>query len=352
MFHGVISLGPLVFMSIPSWKLIYISFIFPSWLILSPSLWLYVEGLTSQAKWKLQISHLLHLVPFIFGVIIATLILILPTDLSGSIFFEDSDIDSGLGLVLVICIFSSMILWILQTSFYLYKIVTRLIIYRQTLKNIFASNEKRELTWLSLVLVILCTSWLFSLMSLISTLVSDNPLFDYHFGSIISLVLVWSLAYWGLRQKPGFEGDYTDEMPAEPIEAINNEAGNNAVSKKYERSALQQEQAERIANKIVESMNADKHYLDSNLTLPKLANNIGISANYISQTLNETMNTNFFDYVNARRIEYAKPKILANEESVLNIALESGFNARSSFYKAFKKQTGTTPTKYRQLKPQ
>jgi AraC-like DNA-binding protein len=59
------------------------------------------------------------------------------------------------------------------------------------------------------------------------------------------------------------------------------------------------------------------------------------------------METNFFDFVNKWRIETAKPKIIANEDTVLNIAFGVGFNARSSFYKVFKKETGKTPTEFR-----
>ena len=59
------------------------------------------------------------------------------------------------------------------------------------------------------------------------------------------------------------------------------------------------------------------------------------------------MNTNFFDFVNKCRVEAAKPKIIANEDTVLKIAMDVGFNARSSFYKVFKKETGETPTEFR-----
>ena len=94
-------------------------------------------------------------------------------------------------------------------------------------------------------------------------------------------------------------------------------------------------------------MSKETLYLDPNLSLQKLANHLAISPNYISQTLNETLCTNFFDFINKWRIEAAKPKILANKDSVLTIALEVGFNARSSFYKAFKQETGQTPSEFR-----
>jgi len=107
------------------------------------------------------------------------------------------------------------------------------------------------------------------------------------------------------------------------------------------------EQSDRIAAKVNALMKQDKLYLDANLSLQKLANYLAISPNYISQTLNETLSINFFDFVNQWRIEDAKPKIIANQDTILDIALAVGFNARSSFYKAFKQNTGKTPSEFR-----
>jgi AraC-like DNA-binding protein len=83
------------------------------------------------------------------------------------------------------------------------------------------------------------------------------------------------------------------------------------------------------------------------LSLQKFASHVTISPNYISQTLNETLSVNFFDFVNKWRIEAAKPQIITNKNTVLDVALAVGFNARSSFYKAFKQETGQTPSEYR-----
>ena len=191
--------------------------------------------------------------------------------------------------------------------------------------------------------------------------------------------MIWSLAHFGLQQKPAlteYHEQCNDEANAnakanasvaleENSESKCNESEDNvndnedktegesdnkavpAPAKKYQRSALSTEQATRIADKINRVMKNDKLYLDSGLSLQKLANYVTISPNYISQTLNEKLSVNFFDFVNQWRIEAAKPKIIANNNTVLDIALEVGFNARSSFYKAFKQETGQTPSEYR-----
>ena len=163
---------------------------------------------------------------------------------------------------------------------------------------------------------------------------------------MLSLLLVWSLAHFGLQQKPGFTG-YSESESVDI--AVRNNDDNVEISSpmKYQRSALDNEQSNRIADKINNIMSKETLYLDPNLSLQKLANHLAISPNYISQTLNETLCTNFFDFINKWRIEAAKPKILANKDSVLTIALEVGFNARSSFYKAFKQETGQTPSEFR-----
>lgn len=350
--QGVIALGPAVLLFFPVWSTIYIAAIFPAWLVLGPTLWLYVEGLTSPTPWQLQLKHTAQLIPFILGLIVMGLIISLPLEIREAIFSEEASIDSGFPLVVVISIFLTMLLWAVQSGYYVIRIIVRLSKYRKKLKDLFASNEHRELGWLTWVIIITASTWAFSFTNLMLSLAQNNSLFGYRFGSTLILILVWTLAYWGLRQKPGFEGRYNDNNEAEISlpEITESEAkiADTGMGKKYERSALNNKQAQRIADKITAAMEQELLHLDPSLSLHKLAKHVVISPNYISQTLNETMDTNFFDFVNKWRIETAKPKIIAKEDTVLNIAMEVGFNARSSFYKVFKKETGKTPSEFRQ----
>jgi AraC-like DNA-binding protein len=88
-------------------------------------------------------------------------------------------------------------------------------------------------------------------------------------------------------------------------------------------------------------------YLDPNLSLQKLSRHVGALPNQISQTLNEQIGSTFFDYIAHHRIEAAKPLILEGAANSLAISLDVGFNSRSTFYKAFKRETGMTPKTYR-----
>jgi AraC-like DNA-binding protein len=279
------------------------------------------------------------------------MIFLLPKDMHTTIFIDDADVTSPLAITVVVSILAMMCLWLAQCVYTLFRIVSRLISYRKQIKDLYSNHEGRKLTWINWLLVIAVCTWLFSLVTVFSSNLFDNFLFNIRTEVILSTLLIWSLAHFGLQQKPGFIA-YTKNGNHDRGHQDNNESINEALEtnnrpQKYQRSALSAAQSGRIANKIKDAMKQDKLYIGPNLSLHKLARNLAISPNYISQALNETLSVNFFDFVNQWRIEAAKPKILASQGSILNIALEVGFNARSSFYKAFKKEVGKTPSEFR-----
>ncbi len=97
-------------------------------------------------------------------------------------------------------------------------------------------------------------------------------------------------------------------------------------------------------------MSEAKIYRDANLSLETISGKLKISSNYLSQLVNKLSGKSFPDYINGFRIEDAKKKLkdpLFVNYTILSIALESGFNSKSTFYNAFKKTTGISPKEYR-----
>ncbi|GMM84046.1 helix-turn-helix domain-containing protein [Pseudoalteromonas sp. MTN2-4] len=238
-----------------------------------------------------------------------------------------------------------MLFWLAQCVFTLFLIAKRLKDYRKRLKDFFSNNEHHDLKWFNWLMYCAISFWLLSLVSVFSSSLFNALLFSARTEAFITLCLLWSLAHFGLQQKPvlttfnetdtqGFLLEDKLSAKQHALEATASEPLNTQrtldAPKKYQRSALNSEQASRIAEKINTAMQEQHLYLDPSLTLHKLAAHLSISPNYLSQTLNETLGVNFFDYVNQWRIEAAKPKIIANKDTVLDIALEVGFNARSS----------------------
>ncbi|OOV20250.1 helix-turn-helix domain-containing protein [Flavobacterium sp. LM4] len=91
-------------------------------------------------------------------------------------------------------------------------------------------------------------------------------------------------------------------------------------------------------------------YTDSTLNREKVAEQLGISAGYLSQIVNTITGDNFAQYINQYRVEAVK-EMISNSEynnyNLLAMGLESGFTSKTTFFKAFKKVTGQTPNEYK-----
>jgi AraC-like DNA-binding protein/ligand-binding sensor domain-containing protein len=123
--------------------------------------------------------------------------------------------------------------------------------------------------------------------------------------------------------------------------------------RKYEKCSLDPEQARIYTEKLLAIMESQKPYLDPNLSLASLANMTGIKRHYISQVLNINLHKTFWDFIKEYRIEEAK-EILSNPDnhdmSMMQVAMEVGFNSNVTFNQAFKKYTRTTPSKFKSKK--
>lgn len=125
----------------------------------------------------------------------------------------------------------------------------------------------------------------------------------------------------------------------------------DGIAKKYLHSGLDDLMMQRIVGKVESVFKADQLYLDRELTLYKLAEQISEKPHFISQTLSSHLGVNFNDYVNRYRIEHAKCMLKSEKYThykIEAIALESGFNNKVTFNKAFGKFVSTTPSAFRE----
>jgi AraC-like DNA-binding protein len=121
------------------------------------------------------------------------------------------------------------------------------------------------------------------------------------------------------------------------------------VSEKYQNSSLNKQLSGQLYQELDKHMKQQRPYLNNTLSLPELADQLGLSANHLSQTINQQTGKNFFDYVNSYRIEQAK-HLLSDPDSsytILDVSERSGFNSKSAFYTAFRKHVGVTPSHFK-----
>jgi len=95
-------------------------------------------------------------------------------------------------------------------------------------------------------------------------------------------------------------------------------------------------------------MQAHQTYLDSQLTLTRLSEAVGISTHHLSEVLNQHEGKNFYQFVNEYRINYICEKMKNDKEiKILDLAMRAGFSSRSTFNAVFKQFVKLTPSQYR-----
>lgn len=91
-------------------------------------------------------------------------------------------------------------------------------------------------------------------------------------------------------------------------------------------------------------------YLQNNyqhpLRMETLAQQFGYSKSRFSHLFNETLGCPPGTFINALRCQHASRAMLESDQTLLEIALNAGFECPRTFYRAFKQYYGLTPTQY------
>ncbi len=121
-------------------------------------------------------------------------------------------------------------------------------------------------------------------------------------------------------------------------------------SVKYVDKKIVDTEADNLITELEALMTTEMLYTNANLTMPEVAKKMSISTQRLSQLLNDNTATSFSNFINEYRITKAKSLLLQSKKMKMDdISEQCGFNSSSTFYVAFKKFTGTTPAKYRDM---
>ncbi len=212
-------------------------------------------------------------------------------------------------------------------------------IHKHKIDNNFSYREGINLKWLqncilAIALVFFSATIIYFMREAIGFKFSFNA--DYIFYLII-ILLVFYIGYFGIKH----ENIFTNNPQ------IIQKEENHQSSSKYKNSGLKEHDAKKLHQALLNRMSCEKPFLDPKLTLSELAKQLETSPNWLSQVINQYEKNNFHDFVNRYRIEEFIQKASENKNySILALALDSGFNSKSSFNNVFKKHQGITPSEY------
>lgn len=324
---------------------------FPFPLLHGPFLYLYTAALTNKLPKKVNYG-LLHFIPALIFYLPLINFFKLPPQEKIDIYkrsgqgYELYMTTLYIAIVISGIIYVSVCIWLLR-------------IYRVTITSQFSYTEKINLLWLRYLIYGIAVIWILVIFG------NDALIFS------TLVIFVFLLGFFGIRQHGIFSNNKVVEdqyqareitiaafepLPGKSNEPVKEPTGNQqkAIPQqklKYEKSGLSEDLAKDIYERLANAMKAHKLYADPELSLSGLASALNVHPNHLSQVINSFERKNFYDYINAQRVEEFKSIAGLPENAgytLLFLSYECGFNSKTSFNRNFKKVTGLSPTEYLQ----
>lgn len=206
--------------------------------------------------------------------------------------------------------------------------------YQQWIRNRYSQLSAINLNWLKFTLGLLSV---LALLWLVDALLREWLYYypDRPFSAILMGLSVLLLAGGGLLQAHLSESKI-----------------NRPEMQQEEKLAQSAEIDPDVLQRIAHEMATNRHYLDPQLSLREFAHTLGLPQRQVSFHINQGLGVSFIDFVNQHRVESVKQHLIKGDQphlSLLGIALECGFNSKSTFNRVFKQYTGKNPSEYQKM---
>lgn len=293
-------------------------------LIHGPMLYLYVPCLTGSAsKRHIWLFHMILV--FIIYLILINFFL-LSSDEKINIY------EQGGGAYKMLRIYIKVLI-VLSGIVYVGMSINAVRKYRTKISGLYSNTEKINLNWVYYLITGIALIWF--------AVILKNDLL------IFSLVTVFIIvaAYFGISRV-----GILDHQIQEAMEVTEDIIGTSPLpNSKYEKNFAGEETIHNIHTRLVVLMDVGKTYKNPELNLNYVAKLLDVHPNTLSQTINSIENKNFYDFINSWRIEEFKRIALLPgnaKYTILSLALESGFNSKTSFNRNFKKFMHSSPREF------
>ena len=302
-------------------------------ILYGPAIYVYAMRLTGQ-ELPPRLVPLLVAAVLIYAVCYAAAVGSLPREVQGAMLLGRTIDDPELSGWAITTMIALQAVFLVVTFGFILAIWRALDDNLRRLRALFSSIEDRTLSWLRVVIVLGLAAWVWAALHGAFERIGIGGGWLEAVDAAITLTWVSILSYFGIRQHPALE----DARDANTLPQ---------TAEKYARSALDGARMAKLGDRMVRLMRAEALHRDPALSLRRLSEQVGASPNHVSQTLNEHLGVSFFDFVNGFRVDEAETLLRGTDRSVTEIALEVGFNSRSTFNAAVRKHRNVTPTDLR-----
>jgi AraC-like DNA-binding protein len=297
----------------------------PFILLVVPSIWLYVKKL-NEPNFHLHRKHIAHIIPFFLVMMFSITHLVVRSHMSNF-----NILNSHVLVFNIIVWFTALI----QYLFYLFYILKLIANFKSKALNELSNTENIDLTWLRIFLFTFLSVFVLLVVMMISAIHQFEIKYFNNIISVVFALAIFLLGYKGLFQQTIL-----------PVNEVLQDIEAKQFEKKAEEVGFDKERLSNLLNYMV----IEKPFREPELTLTSLATKINISRNQLSELINSGTEGNFYDFVNTYRVEEVKQLMIDSkykDYTLLAIAFEAGFPSKSTFNSIFKKNTGLTPSEYR-----
>jgi AraC-like DNA-binding protein len=164
----------------------------------------------------------------------------------------------------------------------------------------------------------------------------------------LALILLVAVALWVVNRRQSKMYRRLVEAHQQSLTRLGAMRGLNDKDEKHEHD--KDDRDLQLWCKLTEIMDSEQIYRYSDISLDRIAEILGTNRAYVSRVINKYADTSFYNYIHSRRIEDASRILsdITNDIPLKTLALDLGYNSISSFYRAFIKETGVPPSRYKE----
>ncbi|MDB4293420.1 helix-turn-helix domain-containing protein [Maribacter sp.] len=299
--------------------------------ILAPLLFLYIKSIFEKGKGLIR-KNLFHFIPFLLYWSVFSVPLLISRIEGGPLFGYLEFFNGTAYLALIKDLFLLM---------YLFLSIRLFLQFKSKMEFNYSSFKDANFVWLKKFLAGFLLVTLFDLIIVgYHIVVQPNLSWDIGLLSLYFLILVTVyLGYHGIRQSTIYLPSFLVNAEIEDLQKFQSS-----------KPVIPEREFEEIKIGLNRVLKEDRPYLLQEITLRGLADLVGTTDKNLSAFLNHKLELSFYDFINRYRVEAVKESLESEEYekyTLLGIAYSCGFNSKSSFYRAFKKETGCSPTSYK-----
>ncbi len=263
-------------------------------MFIGPLLYLYIRSNSVEEK-RIRMKHLVHLIP-----IVAIIIYFLAA--------KQGDYKTDRMLI-------SNIVTVIYFQWFCYLVASTVALKRTLWKTTKKSQKfTKDQIWSVSILLGVFLIWLSYVTFRFTSYIAGAVVFSFTFYILVLVLYDRKAKRKQQKRVPGYRDDQHNE----------------------------------INRQLKQLVEVEKIFTSKDLKMPEMARALKLTPHQFSEYLNIDLNKNFATFINEYRIIEAK-QLLKNDANYTmeHIGELSGFKSTSAFYAAFKKQTGVTPSNFR-----